>query len=43
MDAIHLATASLWTETSGELLVMATHGGALALAARASGIRVVGS
>ncbi len=42
-DAIHLATARLWAETSGELLVMATHDGALALAARAFGIRVVGS
>ena len=43
LDAIHLATAGLWAETSGEQIVMATHDGALALAARAFGIRVVGS
>ena len=43
LDAIHLATAGLWAETSGEPIVMATHDGTLALAARAFGIRVVGS
>ncbi len=43
LDAIHLATAMLWAETSGESLVMATHDRALALAARASGLQVVGS
>jgi predicted nucleic acid-binding protein len=43
LDAIHLATAVLWAETSGEPIVMATHDGALALAARAVGIRVLGS
>ena len=43
LDAIHLATARLWAETSGVPIVMATHDGALALAARAFGIRVVGS
>ncbi len=42
LDAIHLATAMLWTETRGEALVMATHDQALATAARASGLRVVG-
>ena len=42
LDAIHLASALLWREQSAEDLVMATHDGALAVAARASGIRVVG-
>lgn len=43
LDAIHLATARLWAETRRETIVMATHDGALALAARSVGIRVVGS
>ncbi len=43
LDAIHLATALLWKERSGTDLVMATHDAALATAARASGIRVVGT
>lgn len=42
LDAIHLATALLWAEHSGFPLVMATHDQALATAARASGLRVVG-
>ena len=42
LDAIHLATAALWREARGDELVMATHDQALALAARASGLRVVG-
>ncbi len=42
LDAIHLATALLWREASGLNLVMATHDGALATAARATGLRVVG-
>ena len=42
LDAIHLATALMWKEQSGEDLVMATHDTSLAMAARASGIRVVG-
>lgn len=42
LDAIHLATALLWRENVGADLVMATHDAALALAARASGLRVVG-
>jgi len=42
LDAIHLATASLWQEARGHELFMATHDQALALAARASGLRVVG-
>jgi predicted nucleic acid-binding protein len=43
LDAIHLATAILWTERSGESLVMATHDATLATAARACGLEVVGS
>jgi hypothetical protein len=43
LDAIHLATALAWREAAGvEDLVMATHDLALATAARASGLRVVG-
>lgn len=42
LDAIHLATALLWRERSGEPLALATHDAALALAATASGFRVLG-
>jgi predicted nucleic acid-binding protein len=42
LDAIHLATAMLWREASGEQLVLATHDRSLALAARASGLRTMG-
>jgi predicted nucleic acid-binding protein len=42
LDAIHLATASLWKEQSGDDLVMATHDQALAIAARACGFSVLG-
>lgn len=42
LDAIHLATALLWKEYTGAALVMATHDVALALAARAYGLTVVG-
>lgn len=42
LDAIHLSTAVLWKELRGEDLVMATHDQALATAARASGLRVIG-
>jgi predicted nucleic acid-binding protein len=42
LDAIHLATALLWREMTDADLVMATHDGALALAARAHGLSVVG-
>jgi len=42
LDAIHLATALLWKEMTRENLVMATHDGALALAAQAHGLPVVG-
>lgn len=34
LDAIHLATALLWKESTGAELVMATHDGALALGGR---------
>ena len=43
LDAIHLATALLWGERSGTRLEMATHDPALATAARASGLQVIGS
>lgn len=42
LDAIHLATAVLWRESRDPDLVIATHDRALALAARASGFRVIG-
>ena len=42
LDAIHLATALLWKERAGKTLTMATHDTALALAAKASGLPVVG-
>ncbi len=42
LDAIHLATALLWQERSGTNLVVATHDEALATAARASGLHIVG-
>ena len=42
LDAIHLASAVLWRESTGEELMMATHDRALALGAQAHGIRVIG-
>lgn len=42
LDAIHLASALGWRDEAGEDLMMATHDIALATAARASGLRVVG-
>jgi len=42
LDAIHLSTALLWREVRGEELVMATHDQILAIAARASGLHVIG-
>ena len=42
LDAIHLATAMLWRESSSADLVFATHDAALGIAARSSGFRVVG-
>ena len=43
LDAVHLATALLWRDTRGEDLALATHDRALALAARASGLTVIGT
>ena len=43
LDAIHLATALLWREMTSEDLTMATHDGALAVAAEAHGLPVVGA
>ena len=43
LDAIHLATAMLWREASAEELVLATHDRSLALAARACGLRTMGT
>jgi predicted nucleic acid-binding protein len=42
LDALHLATALLWREREAPDLVFATHDGALATAARAHGMSVVG-
>ena len=42
LDAIHLATALVWHEHSGEALVMATHDQSLAMAARSVGFAVIG-
>ncbi len=42
LDAIHLATALLWKAMTRVELVMATHDSALALAAQAHGLLVVG-
>jgi predicted nucleic acid-binding protein len=43
LDAIHLATAMLWRERQGAEIAMATHDDALATAARASGLAVIGT
>jgi len=43
LDALHLATALLWREQTGRDLVMATHDGGLALAARAFGFETLGA
>ena len=42
LDAVHLASALLWAEHTGEEPVMATHDRLLAVAARATGLSVVG-
>ncbi len=42
LDAIHLNTAMPWQESAKTELVMATHDRAMARAARASGLAVVG-
>jgi predicted nucleic acid-binding protein len=42
LDAIHLSSALLWREFTGEALAMATHDRALAVGAQAYGMRVLG-
>ena len=42
LDAIHLATALLWKDATGDEPVMATHDRALAIGAAAHGLRVAG-
>jgi len=42
LDAVHLASALLWREATGQDLVMATHDQALAIAARSMGLQVIG-
>ena len=42
LEAVHLATVLLWRETRDDSLMLATHGRALALGARASGLHVIG-
>lgn len=42
LDALHLATALLWSEMREQELLMTTHDRALANAARAMGLRVIG-
>lgn len=43
LDALHLATALVWQDRMHRTLVMATHDGGLALAARSFGIDVLGA
>lgn len=43
LDALHLATALVWRDRMKRDLVLATHDGGLALAARAFGLEVIGS
>ena len=43
LDAIHLASALLWKDAMGVDPVMATHDGALGLAAQAHGLTVLGT
>lgn len=43
LDAIHLASALLWKDATGIDLLMATHDGALGLAAQAHGLKVLGT
>lgn len=42
LDALHLATALVWRDRTRQTLVMATHDGGLALAARSFGLEVLG-
>jgi predicted nucleic acid-binding protein len=43
LDTIHLSTALVWRDRTGNELTMATHDGGLAIASRAFGIPVLGS
>jgi predicted nucleic acid-binding protein len=43
LDAVHLATALVWRDRMRRDIAMATHDGALAIAARAFGIEVLGA
>ena len=43
LDAIHLSTALIWREDGEEAIAVATHDGALAVAARAMGFEVLGA
>jgi len=43
LDAIHLASALLWKDATGIVPVIATHDGALGLAAQAHGFKVLGA
>jgi predicted nucleic acid-binding protein len=43
LDAIHLASALLWKEALGADPIMATHDKALAIAAQAHGLKVLGA
>jgi predicted nucleic acid-binding protein len=43
LDAIHLASALLWKDATGVDPTMATHDGALGLAAQAHGLSVIGT
>jgi predicted nucleic acid-binding protein len=43
LDAIHLASALLWQDATSLDAIMATHDGALGLAARAHGFKVLGT
>ncbi len=43
LDALHLATALVWQDRTGQALVLATHDRDLALAARSFGLEVLGA
>lgn len=43
LDALHLATALVWRDRTKQELVMMTHDGGLATAARAFGIQAIGA
>jgi predicted nucleic acid-binding protein len=42
LDAIHLASALLWQDATGDSLKMATHDRALGVAAQAHGLKIMG-